>query len=64
MCGADRLVLVVNGECLSDSARRGGQCLAIFQNCLHLSAEMDDLQNVDNLSIFSAVFLASIVKEI
>ena len=30
MCGADRLVLVVNDERLSDSALRGGHVLAIF----------------------------------
>ena len=30
MCGADRLVLVVNDECLSDSALRGGQFWACF----------------------------------
>ena len=28
MCGADRLVLVVNDECLSDSALRGGRVWA------------------------------------
>ena len=61
MCGADRLVLVVNDECLSDSALRGGHVLAFFQISLHLSAEIADLQNVDYLSMFFAVFLASIV---
>ena len=30
MCGADRLVLVVNDECLSDSALRGGHFVSIF----------------------------------
>ena len=30
MCGADRLVLVVNDECLSDSVLRGGHFLAFF----------------------------------
>ena len=57
MCGADRLVLVVNDECLSDSALRGDQLLAFFQISLHLSTEMADLQNVDYLSMFSAVLL-------
>ena len=61
MCEADRLVLVVNDECLRDSALRGGHCWAFFQMSLHLSAEMADLQNVDYLSMFSAVCLASIV---
>ena len=56
MCGADRLVLVVNDECLSDSALRGGQCWACFQISLHLSAEMADLQNVDYLSMFFRSF--------
>ena len=42
MCGADRLVLVVNDECLSDSALRGSQFLTFFQISLHLSAEMAD----------------------
>ena len=51
MCGADRLVLVVNDECLSDSAPRGGHFLVFFQISLHLSAEMADLQNVDYLSM-------------
>ena len=64
MCGADRLVLVVNDECLSDSALRGGQLFAfvVFQNSLHVSAEMADLQNIDYLSMFSAVCLASVVN--
>ena len=61
MCGADRLVLVVNDECLSDSALRGGQFLAFFQISLHLSAEIADLQNVDYLSMFSAVFVNIVV---
>ena len=51
MCGADRLVLVVNDECLSDSALRGGQFWLFFQISLHVSAEMADLQNVDYLSM-------------
>ena len=53
--------VVVNDECLSDSVLRGDQFLAIFQNSLHFSAEMADLQNVDYLLIFSAALLASIV---
>ena len=53
MCGADRLVLVVNDECLSDSALRGGHVLACFQNSLHFSTEMADAQNVDYLETFS-----------
>ena len=57
MCEADRLVLVVNDECLSDSARRGGHCLAIFQISLHISAEMADLQNVEYLSMFFRSFV-------
>ena len=53
MCGADRLILVVNDEWLSDSALRGGQFWALFLKIsLHLSAEMADLQNVDYLSMF------------
>ena len=64
MCGADRLVLVVNDECLSDSALRGGHCVALFLNSFHLSAEMADLQNVDYLSMFFVVCLASIVMGI
>ena len=64
MCGADRLVLVVNDECLSDSALRGGRFGVFFQISLHLSAEMADLQNVGYLSMFSAVCLASIVMGI
>ena len=64
MCGADRLVLVVNDECVSDSALRGGQCLAFFQISLHISAEIADLQNVDYLSMFSRSCLASIVMGI
>ena len=63
MCGADRLVLVVNDECLRDSALRGGHVLAIFQISLHLSAEMTDLQNVDYLSMFPQ-FVATIVMGI
>ena len=51
MSGADRLVLVVNDECLTDSALRGNQISAFFQMSLHLSAEMADLQNVDYLSM-------------
>ena len=54
MCGADRLVLVVNDECLSDSALRGNQFLPFFQISLHLSTEMADLQNVVYLSLFSS----------
>ena len=30
MCGADRLVLVVIDECLSDSVLRGGRVWALF----------------------------------
>ena len=56
MSGADRLVLVVNDECLSDSALRGGQVWVFFQISLHLSAEMADLQNVDYLSMFCRLF--------
>ena len=56
MCGADRLVLVVNDECLSDSALRGGHFLAFFQISLHLSAEIADLQNADYLSMFFRSF--------
>ena len=57
MCGADRLVLVVNDECLSDSALRGGQFLAFFQISLHLSAEIADLQDDDYLSmVFRCLF--------
>ena len=56
MCGADRLVLVVNDECLSDSALRGGICLAFFQISLHLSAEIADLQHVDYLPMFFSQF--------
>ena len=64
MCGADRLVLVVNDECLSDSALRGCQFWAFFQISLHLSAEIADLRNVEYLSFVSAVCLASIVMGI
>ena len=55
MCGALRLVLVVNDECLSDSVLRGAQ-LCFFQNPLHFSAEMADLQNVDYLSMYFPQF--------
>ena len=47
MSGADRLVLVVNDECLRDSALRGGQFLSFFQISLHVSTEMADLRNDD-----------------
>ena len=30
MCGADRLILVVNDECFSDSVLRGDHFLAFF----------------------------------
>ena len=59
MCEADRLVLFVNDECLSDSALRGVHLLVIFQNSLHLLTEMADLQNVDYLSRFSCCLLPS-----
>ena len=62
MRGADRLVLVVNDECLSESALRGGRVWAyVLQISLHLSAEMADLQNVDYLSMCFHSLLASIV---
>ena len=57
MCGADRLVLVVIDECLSDSVLRGGRVWAFFQISLHLSAEIADLQNVDYLSMFFRSFV-------
>ena len=61
MCGADRLVLVVNDECLIDSALRGGHFLTFSQISLHLSAEMSDLRNVDYLSMFVRNCFASMV---
>ena len=56
MCEADRLVLVVNDECLSDSALRGGHVLAFIQISLHLSAEIADLQKSHYLSMFFRSF--------
>ena len=52
MCGAIRLVLFGNDECIRDSALRGGHFLHVWQISLHLSAEISDLQNVDYLSMF------------
>ena len=57
MCGADRLVLVVNDECLRDSALRGGKSWAfVLQISLQLPAEMAGLQNVDYLLMFFPQF--------
>ena len=47
------MVLFGNDERLGDSALRGGHVFVfVFQNSLHISAEMADLQNVDYLRMF------------
>ena len=62
MCGPIRLVLLGNDKCPRDSALRGCHVCHFLQISLHLSADMADLQNVDYFSMFSAVFVASVVR--
>ena len=62
--GADRLVLVVNDECLRDSALRGGLCLAFFKFRCTSQLKWPIFKMSTTSQCFSAVFVANIVMGI
>ena len=64
MCGADRLVLVVNDECLSDSALRGGSFWAFFKFRCTSQLKWPTLKMSTTSKCFFAVFMATIVMGI
>ena len=63
MCGADRFVLGVNDECLSDSARRGGHVLVCLEFRCTSQLKWPIFKMSTTSQCVAAVF-ASIVKGI
>ena len=65
MSGAIRLVLVGNDECLSDSALRGGQVLAVFFEIrCNSQLKLPIFKMSTTSQCFAAVFVASIAMGI